>query len=341
MLSLAGGALNTASLLLVPFMDSPWQFSLLFGVLGGLAQAAQGGISSAIVPKWFVTQRGLAVAISTIGGGLAAIFLPPFVAVLTAAAGWRGAWLALGVLAFFIGTLPAFLLHREPEDLGLLPDGRQSTRSLRGPLGARRAEEPSFTRDEALRTSAFWVLLVGIALGSLVTSGLPATLAPIFVDRGFSFETAATALVWYGLASTATKLAWGWITTRFPVRGALLILTLYGTAALPSILLFSDLGPLAYSFVIGIYIGAYFFLSQLVWAAYFGRAHIGAISALGRPLGLAIGAGGPFLLAFTRDVTGSYDLGIWLNAVSAVLCFGCLFLVRPARRPARATTAAS
>jgi hypothetical protein len=72
----------------------------------------------------------------------------------------------------------------------------------------------------------------------------------------------------------------------------------------------------------------------MVWAEYFGRAHVGTISALGRPLGLMVGASGPFLLAFTRDLTGGDELGILLNALSAALCFGCLLLVRPARRPA-------
>jgi cyanate permease len=334
-LALAGGLVNSASLLLMPFMDSAWQFVALFGVLGGLAQAAQGGITAAIVPKWFVRQRGSAIAISTLGGGLAAVLLPPLVAVLTGAAGWRGAWAVIAVLAFLFGTLPALLLRREPEDLGLLPDGGPATPGPSSPLPSKRVEEPSFTRDEALRTSVFWVLLIGIAVGSLANNGIPATLAPIFVDRGFAFEIAAVTLVWYGIASTITKLAWGWVANRFPIRGVLLILTLYGTLALPSILLFPDLGPLIYSFLIGIYIGAYYFLSQMVWVEYFGRAHVGAISALGRPLGLMVGASGPFLLAFTRDLTGSYDLGLWLNALSAALCFGCLVLVRPVRRTAR------
>jgi cyanate permease len=308
---------------------------MLFGVVGGLAQAAQGGITAAIVPKWFVRQRGSAIAISTLGGGLAAVLLPPLIAALAGAAGWRGAWLVIAILAFAFGTLSALLLHREPEDLGLLPDGGPAKSSPFSPYRRSRAEEPSFTREEALRTSAFWVLLVGIAIGSLANNGIPAMLAPIFVDRGFAFEIAAVTLVSYGIASTITKLAWGWLANRFPIRRLLLILTLYGMAALPSILVFPELGPLAYSFLIGIYIGAYYFLSQMVWAEYFGRAHVGAISALGRPLGLMVGASGPFVLAVTRDLTGSYDLGIWLNALSAALCFGCLVLVRPVRRSAR------
>ncbi len=334
-LALVGGVVNTASLLLIPLMDSSWQFLVLFGVLGGIAQAAQGGITAAIVPKWFVRQRGSAVAISTIGGGFAAIFLPAFLAALTSSAGWREAWLVIGILAFLLGTLPALLLYREPEDLGLRPDGGDAADSPRLPVGARR-EEPSFTLDAAVRTSAFWVLLVGIGFGSLANNGLPATLAPIFVDRGFPFEFAASSLVWYGIASTLTKIVWGWASNRFPIRVVMLGLTLYGMVSLPSVLLIPAVGPPAYGFLIGFYIGAYFFLSQMVWAEYFGRAHVGAISALGRPVGLMVGASGPFVLAFTRDVTGSFDLGIGLNALSAALCFACLMLVRPVRRPARA-----
>jgi len=339
-LSVAGGVINTVSLSLIAFVDSEWQFLVLFGIVGAVAQAAQGGISAAIVPKWFVAQRGTAVAISTLGGGIAAIALPPLLAALNGAAGWRASWLAIGVLAFVLGTLPAFLLRRQPEDLGLLPDGRNPDESVHlsgaGHGKVWTNEAPSFTLEEALRTNAFWVLMVGIAVGSVANNGIPASLAPIFVDRGFPFQLAAGALVAYGLASTTAKISLGWITNRVSLRSVLLALTLYGALALSSILLLpSGVGPYAYAFLVGVYIGGYFPLSQMVWAEYFGRAHVGAISALGRPLGLAVGASGPFLLAFTRDATGSYDLGILLNALSAILCFACLLLVRPASRPVR------
>jgi hypothetical protein len=192
--------------------------------------------------------------------------------------------------------------------------------------------ERSYTRSEALRTNAFWILLVGIAIGSVANNGIPATLAPILVDRGFAFDVAAGALFFYGLASTGTKLVWGWIVGRIPVRVALLILTAFGSFALPAILVWPQIGPDAYAFLCGTYIGAYYALSQVVWADYFGRGHVGAISALGRPLSMMAGASGPFLLAITRDLTGSYDLGIWANGASAALCFLALLLVRPPHR---------
>jgi cyanate permease len=346
LLTVTGGVLNTIGLALTPLIDREWQFIMLFGILGGVGQAFQGGIWVAIVPKWFVRRRGVAVAISTVGNSVAAVLLPPFVAILTGVGSWRLAWLALGILSLLLGTLPALLLRRQPEDLGLLPDGGAKPPSamarpegepfLSGSVteGPALRSVQSVTRAEAVRTNAFWILVVGIGIGSLVNNGIPASFAPIFVDRGFPFEVAAGALAWYGLASGAGKMAWGWVVDRVSVRKTMLIVTAFGAVALSSILVAPQIGPYAYAFLSGAYIGAYFFLSQLVWSEYFGRAHVGSISALGRPLGMLAGASGPFLLAFTRDLTGSYDLGIWLNALSAALCFVALLLVRPVRRPA-------
>src|SRR5438093_1454731 len=156
--------------------------------MGGVAQAAQGGLTPATVPKWFVRQRGSAVAISTLGGSWTAVILPPIIAVLSQAAGWRSVWLFLAAGALLFGTLLAPLLYREPEDLGMLPDGGLLPTIPSRPATTFRAYEPSFTRDEALRTRVFWALLIVIAIGSLANNGIPATLAPIFVDRGYSFE---------------------------------------------------------------------------------------------------------------------------------------------------------
>jgi cyanate permease len=160
-------------------------------------------------------------------------------------------------------------------------------------------------------------------------------LPAIFVDRGFPLELAATALTLYGIASITAKMAWGRVASRFSLRTMLLGLTLFGAVTVPIIVFLpADVGAmsLGYGFIVGLYVGAYVFLSQLVWSDYFGRAHVGAISSTARPLAIIIGSSGPFLLAVTRDATGSYDFGIMLHAVAALLCFACLLLVRPVRQ---------
>ena len=341
-LALLGGLLSTVSLVLTRNISETWHFALLFGVVGGAAQAMQGGISLAIVPKWFIRKRGLAVSLSTMGGGLAAFLMPPLIRGLNENAGWRDGWLIVGLLAFVFSTVPVIFLRRQPEDVGLLPDG--------APVGAaagtarRAAAEESFRPEEALRTSTFWLLMVAVSVGSLANNGIPSNLTNIFVDRGFAFGTATLALTAYGLASILAKIAWGWLANRLHLRTVLLLLTAYGVVALPSLLVIpTDIGrlQLGYGFLVGLFVGAYVPLHQLVWAAYFGRAHVGAISGYARPLGVALISSSPFLLAFTRDRSGSYTIGLLITTAAVLACFICLYLVRPPRRPVAASAPAA
>jgi MFS family permease len=186
-----------------------------------------------------------------------------------------------------------------------------------------------------MHTSTFWLLMVGVSIGSLSNNGVPANITSIFVDRGLAFETAAAGLAAYGLASTLGKLGWGWLANRLPIRTVLLVLCSYGILAMPSIFLLPaamEQAPLVYGFLVGSFVGAYVPLHGLVWVEYFGRRHVGAISGAGRPLGIALISGSPFLFALTRDLTGSYALSIALTTAAIAVCAVCLFLVRPPQR---------
>jgi cyanate permease len=334
-LTLAGGVLNTVSLVLISQADEQWQFLLLFGVIGGIAQTAQSGISVAVVPKWFITKRASAVLYSTLGGGLAALTLPLFLAPLDEEIGWRGGWLVVGVLAFVLATLPTLLLRRQPEDLGLLPDGGATEPGRDTP----RATEVSFTRQQAMSTRAFWLLMVGVAFGSLACNGVPTQVTNMFTDRGFSLQTASTALVAYGFASIGARIVWARVVDRHHLRTVLMVLAAYGAVALPVFIVIPDaIGyvGLGYGALVGFFVGAYIPLHGLVWAVYFGRAQVGAISGAARPLGMVFLAGGPFLLASTRDVFGSYDVGLLLLSASLLVCLVCLYLARPVAAPGEA-----
>jgi cyanate permease len=115
-----------------------------------------------------------------------------------------------------------------------------------------------------------------------------------------------------------------------------MILVLYGAIALPVFLVIpDDIGPvgLAYGALVGFFVGAYIPLHGLVWAVYFGRAQVGAISGAARPLGIIFLSGGPFLLASTRDAFGSYAVGLLLMSAGLLISFFCLYLARPLRAP--------
>jgi len=333
-LTFIGAMINVVSLVLLSAVDAEWQFVVLFGVVGGVAQACQAGLT-VIVAKWFIRQRGFATTISTMGGGLAALLLPPLLIALDGAVGWRPSWTIVAALALAFSALPVIFLRREPEDVGLLPDGDKALPA--GERGAARVrdEEVSFTRAEAIRTSTFWVLLAGMSIGALSANAIPSNIANMFTDRGLEFDVAAGALVAYGVGSILAKFAWGWLANRLHLRKVMLLLTAYGVLVIPSVLLIpSSVGTpaLAYGFLIGFYVGAYIPLHFLVWAVYFGRAHVGAISGVGRPLGSVLLSGGPFMMAFTRDVSGSYTAGLLICAGAVAIAFVSLCFVKPPTR---------
>lgn len=335
-LTFVGAMINVVSLFLLTYVQTEWQFVLLFGVAGGVAQAFQAGLT-VIVAKWFIRQRGMATTISTMGGGLAALTLPPLLIALDGAVGWRPSWSVVALLALVCSAVPVTLLRREPEDVGLLPDGDKAP-----PPGAtapvRVREEVSFTREEAIRTRTFWVLLMGVAIGALAANGIPASLAAIFRDRGMEFDLAAVSLVAYGIGSIIAKFAWGWLANWLHLRKVMLLLTAYGVVVIPSLLLIPEgvgTPALAYGFLVGFYVGAYIPLHFLVWAVYFGRAHVGAISGVGRPIGSVLLSGGPFMMAFTRDIFGTYAAGLLISAAAVAIAFVCLYFVKPPSRPQR------
>jgi cyanate permease len=157
----------------------------------------------------------------------------------------------------------------------------------------------------------------------------------MFRDRGLELDVASTALVAYGVGSIAAKFGWGWLANRWHLRKVLLLLTAYGVLVIPTVLLIPEsVGSpaLAYGFLIGFYVGAYIPLHFLVWAVYFGRAHVGAISGVGRPLGSVLLSGGPFMMAFTRDIFGTYTAGLLICASAVAIAFVCLYFVKPPPR---------
>jgi predicted MFS family arabinose efflux permease len=333
-LTFVGAMINVVSLVLLSAVDKEWQFVLLFGVVGGVAQACQAGLT-VIVAKWFIRQRGFATTVSTMGGGLAALLLPPLLIALDGAVGWRPSWIVVAALALAFSALPVIFLRRQPEDIGLLPDGDRAAPAGESRRARVQDEEVSFTRAEAVRTSTFWILLGGMSIGALSANAIPSNIANMFTDRGLAFDVAAGALVAYGIGSILAKFAWGWLANRLHLRKVMLLLTGYGMVVIPSVLLIpSSVGTpaLAYGFLIGFYVGAYIPLHFLVWAVYFGRAHVGAISGIGRPLGSVLLSGGPFMMAFTRDVFGSYTAGLLICAAAVAVAFISLCFVKPPKR---------
>ena len=123
-LMLLSAVLLGGSLVGLRYIDSLWQFYLLFGVSGGVAQITGGfALAMNILPKWFVRKRGRVLGIAAMGPGLGPMLYPISIQSLIDASDWRMAWFALGILALCVLVPLSFLVRTRPEDMGLLPDG--------------------------------------------------------------------------------------------------------------------------------------------------------------------------------------------------------------------------
>src|SRR5256886_1381856 len=127
-----------------------WQPYLLYGLVAAL------GMSTAYVPcnttvvKWFVARRGLAVGLASSGAGVGTVVLPPVAQLLVTTVGWRTAYVIFGVGIFVLLNLVAQVMRRDPESLGLHPDG--ASRPLAVAVGA---QAGAGAMAPVIRASAF------------------------------------------------------------------------------------------------------------------------------------------------------------------------------------------
>lgn len=324
-------ALNGIALVLLSLTPSLLVFYLLFCVARmNWAGPFDLGIYGAL-NNWFVERRMLATSVATLAQMSGLVALPLVAQFAITHDGWRSGWLAIGALTLLVGLLPCWLfVARRPEDVGLQPDGAPSPRA--GAKASAPLVEPSYSRRQAIRTPAFWLLMLYTVLVYPVQAGVSLHQASQLVERGISPLTAAAIVATFSLMSGVATVLCGAMPRRFPARfalalaGALLALGVLRMSAIAS----PRDGYLAAAFF-GLGIGSVLTLLPIAWADYFGRANFGAIRGLALSAQVLAQAAGPLLSGALRDATGDYGLSLRCFAALSVLS---VLAALAARRPA-------
>jgi len=308
-----GVVLMSGSLAAIRWVDSPWMFFALYGVVGAVATSILHLNSwEAIILKWFSRKRTRALVIGGIGEGSGPMFSPLLVTLFIALFGWRDAWLWYGAL-FLVVLMPiALLVRTRPEQMGQLLDGNTSPwadeqESTPTPVGD---GEVSFTRGEAMHTQGFWVLLGIFTLSGIVITGFQAQWIPHFRDIGIGATAAAAAVSVYGALNITSRVIWGSLLSRFPIR-RLMVIHAIGAGAGVAFMVFvvdSTVTLFIWAGYQGLMLGVFFSLHTLISAQFFGRPHIGAIRGAMMPAASLSRAGGPLLLSSLREWRGTYEL---------------------------------
>ncbi|MDD9944888.1 MAG: MFS transporter [Myxococcales bacterium] len=333
---LAGTTVLGIGLWLTSVVSELWQFVLLRGAVVTTGAALIGNlVVNVTLSKWWVQKRGRMVGIASMGVSAAGVVLPPIMTALVDRFGWRAGWQVLAVLAL-LATYPAALLMRSrPEDSGLNPDGH-SDEEMASALGdAARADYlASLTRGQALRTVAFYQIVVAFGFATIGLGTMLFTTIPFTTDAGFNRSSGALMLSVLALPAALSKPVWGLWMDRFPPKA--LAATSFAIAAIATIVVVlaaqaQHLPWLAVGFaLVGWGLGGQIPIQEVIWASYFGRRHLGAVRSVAMPFALFFGAGGPLVVQYYHDRVGDYT-GAFYGIAALWLLAGLLVL--PVRAP--------
>lgn len=322
-----GGVFLGAGLAGMSQVRDLWHPYVLYGVVAALGMSTAYVPCNATVVKWFVRQRGLAVGIASSGGSLGTFALPPLAHVLVGSLGWRWAYVVFGAGILVSLNLVATVMKRDPELLGLAPDGGPRT-----PAPLAHDLEPHWPLRKAISTGAFWMLFA-IFSATWIPVFIPLVhVIPFARDLGISALWASTVVSALGIAAVFGRLAMGAVSDRIGRKSALAISIALQALAFVGFVAVGELSTLyLVAMGFGFSYGAVSTLFPAIVGDFFGRAEAGHVVGFLFALAGSMAAVGPLGAGAIYDATGSYTGAFLLSAVCNALALALLALARPPR----------
>ncbi|MBK35367.1 MAG: hypothetical protein CME26_07545 [Gemmatimonadetes bacterium] len=301
------------------FLQNAVMLVIGFCLLRMLGQGSLSMVCRIVINQWWSRRRGMAIGIvgvvsSILGSGS----FPALIKWLIPMYGWRLGYVILGgLVAGLMLPVSLFLFRDRPEDYGLQPDGGGGE----GEQSGQQFEEDNWTLDEAIRTRAFWLVSAGLSAMSALGTGMTFHFFSIFEDNGLSTAVIASIFVPIAATKAIVQLGGGFLIDRVPIRVVLGISLAMMAAVMITIPRVTTAEvALALSVVMGIRTGLQQLVSGVVWARFFGRRYLGAITGVTSTIGVASSALGSMPLGIARDRMGSYTFALtWLAVIPLIL----------------------
>jgi MFS family permease len=324
-----GGVFLGAGWMAMSATSAVWHPYVFYGVVAALGMSTANVPCGATVARWFVRRRGLATGVATAGGSFGAFAFPPIAQLLVGSIGWRWAYVVFGAAILLTLNLLAPLMKRDPEALGLTPDGDRPGDAHAAP----RERGRDFTIAQAMRTRAFWVLFALFSATWLPIFTPLVHLVPLARGLGIDPLVAATLVSAIGMAGIVGRLFMGGVSDRIGRRPAIgLGISLQVLAFLGFAVAGTLPGLYAASVAFGFSYGAVAALFPAMVADFFGRERAGSLVGLLFAMAGSMAAWGPLSAGFIYDRTGSYGPAWVGSAALNVVALGLLAWARPPRR---------
>lgn len=315
-------------------------------------------VSRTMLARWFERRRGLVSGVSSgfVNFGFASA--PLLLHFWLEAAGWRGAWGGMGLsVGLGMALVAAVFFRDDPTSCELRADGDPVPRSddmgggdhmggtdrvggggrdggapvSGGRAFARRPAAPDFTRGQALRTAAFWIVIGAVGIQAMVGTGMTFHIVSLGAEAGLSQAQAVAIFLPIAMVSTPMGFVAGAAADRLPVRALVALMAIFQIAMCLGMADFDSLtGRVVAIAGWGIASGCYGPLTFAAMPNLFGLRHLGAIQGAQMTLLVFGSALGPSVLAALHSLFGSYRPGLMLlGLLPAGLAIAALFTRTP------------
>lgn len=315
----SSGFVAFVGLVLSSRADTLWQLYVSYGLILGLGLGSAMPVTMAIVSRWFMKRRGLALGILTAGMSFGMMIMPPMVQNLIARYEWRASMFILGIAVLGMYALAGFLMRKEPQMMGLLPygvtignDSSDTRNETSRPTPSPRSHS---TLKEAIKTKELWLLMGMFCSFAVSVQMVTSHVVRYALDVGISASQAPLIISIIGGGGMVGKIMAGALSERIGPKRIIIICALIMAG---TVICLSNMTSIwtffAFAVPFGLAYGGWMPNISILIAEIFGTAHYGEIWATARVGGGLGGIVGPMLAGYVFDITNSYRAAFWSGA---------------------------
>ena len=332
---LFGGVMLGVGVFLLRWISEPWELyaALMIAALGFAFSVAVP--VNVLIARWFERRRSLAIAITYTGIGAGGLITIPLATAFIELYSWQTTTtiLAITVLALQI-PLSIFVVRRDPQSMGLRPDGDPE---VSAPSEGRRARSgtppsaslPGVALSQAAKTLKFWVIGVLFFVALCSSFGTFTQTQPFLGDLGYVPQVASALLAANGGMVIFSKFLYAYLSDKVPIKAILGTATI-GAMMAPTVMfsvVFLD-APRFMGLLIPLILAsagtAFSAIVPIVAASNFGIRNVGAISGALGSFALFGMAAGPTIIGNMYELNDSYALP---SGMFMVCMFGAFLML--------------
>lgn len=337
-----GGAIAALGVFLSGLATEGWQLYVTYGFIIGLGDGVLYITCVALVSRWFIKKRTLAIGIITTGIPLSGLITNPLTAWLISSLGLRNAFFALAGI-IMVSVLSAFVLRAYPQDKNLKPYGAEEEEEAPKASPKRLNGNNDWKALEAIATPTFWLLYLMYFLAFTTFLIVVVHLFNFAIDLGIPPLVAAGAPAAIGLGSLFGRVILSALLTEvLESRRVLFICFLLQGSSIFLLLSFREVWAF---YLFGVMFGFFYSGTVPIFPSLLGNFF--GLSALGTIYGFfgtsysVAAIGGPLVAGYIHDITGSYFYPFLLAILFCYAASMFSFFIKTPERLIRDTASAS